>query len=81
MQFCKTSYVVENKIGFVTNNTQWTNYRQSQPGAPAVQRFTGDPGGVRQKEAPTVNKDLTPLSILMLCFLEIIQMLVEKTDS
>jgi hypothetical protein len=42
--------------------------------------FTGGYSGLRQNEAPTINKDSTTLSVFMLYFLEIIYLLVEETN-
>jgi len=36
--------------------------------------------GVKKSEAPHINKDSSPLSVLMLCFTEIFLMLVEQTN-
>jgi hypothetical protein len=60
-------------------DAQWTNTR-SWRGAPIIHRFTGDPSGLRQSQAPTVNKHSTPLSVFMLFFLDIIQLLVVETN-
>jgi hypothetical protein len=62
------------------DNTQQTENTQSQHGAPVIHRFTGGPSGIRHNEAPTINKDLTSLSVFMLFFLEIIQLLVVETN-
>jgi hypothetical protein len=62
------------------DNTQWTDNIHSQYSIPVYNRFTGDPSGIRQNEAPTINKDSTLLSIFMLFSIEIIQLLVEKTN-
>jgi hypothetical protein len=54
---------------------------QSGHGAPVIHRFTGGPRGIRHNAAPTINKDSTPLlSVFMLSFLEIIQLLVVETN-
>jgi hypothetical protein len=45
-----------------------------------IHRFTGGPSGICHNEAPTINKDITALSIFMLFFLEIIQLLVVETN-
>jgi hypothetical protein len=63
-----------------TGCTQWTDSTQSQPSVPVIHRFTGDPSGLRQKKAHDINKDSSPLSIFMLLFLEIMQLLVEETN-
>jgi hypothetical protein len=62
------------------DNTEWRENMQSGCGAPVIHRFTGGPSGIRHNAAPTINKDSTPLSIFMLFFLEIIQLLVVETN-
>jgi hypothetical protein len=57
-----------------------TNTIQSRPSAPVIHKFTGGPSGLRQNEAPHVNKDSLPLSVFMLFFHKIMQLLVEETN-
>jgi hypothetical protein len=62
------------------DNTEWRENMQSGHGAPVIQRFTGGSSGICHNAAPTINKDSTPLSVFMLFFLEIIQLLVVETN-
>jgi hypothetical protein len=48
------------------------------PSAPVTQVYGG---GLRQNEAPNINKDSSPLSVFMFFFLKIMQLLVEETNS
>jgi hypothetical protein len=43
-------------------------------------KFTGKPRGVREEETPSINKDSTPFSFLMLYFAAIVPLLVEQTN-
>ena len=45
-----------------------------------IHRFVGPPKGVKKSEAPHINKDSSPLSVLMLFFTEIFHLLVEQTN-
>ena len=45
-----------------------------------VHPFIGPAKGVKKSEAPHVNKDSSPLSVLMLFFTEIFHLLVEQTN-
>jgi hypothetical protein len=45
-----------------------------------IHGFTRVPSGLRQNEAPIVNKDSSPLSVLMLFSLEILRLLVEERN-
>ena len=45
-----------------------------------IHRFAGSAKGVKKSEAPHINKDSSPLSVLMLFFTEIFHMLVEQTN-
>jgi len=45
-----------------------------------IHRFVGPPKGVIQSEASHINKDSSPLSVLMLFFTEIFHLLVEQTN-
>ena len=45
-----------------------------------VHPFIGPAKGVKKSEAPHVNKDSSPLSVLMLFFTEIFYLLVEQTN-
>jgi hypothetical protein len=58
----------------------WTNTIQSRPSAPVIHKFTGGPSWLRQNEEPHINKDSSPLSVFMLFFHEIVQLLVEETN-
>jgi hypothetical protein len=51
-----------------TGCRDWTNTRQSRPSAPVIHKFTGGPSGLRQNEAPHINKDSSLLSVFMLLF-------------
>jgi len=42
--------------------------------------FVGPAKGVKKSEAPHINKDSSPLSVLMLYFTEIFLLLVEQTN-
>jgi len=44
-----------------------------------VHPFVGPAKGVKKSEAPHINKDSSPLSVLMLFFTEIFHLLVEQT--
>ena len=61
------------------NFTKWT-VNTNCPTAPLVHKFTGSPSGLRQTEEAHNNKDSSPLSIFVLFFFEIIQLLVEETN-
>jgi hypothetical protein len=50
------------------DDTQWTDNKRPRRGAPVIHRFTWGPSGMRQNQAPTVNKHSTPLSVFMLFF-------------
>jgi hypothetical protein len=45
-----------------------------------VHRFTGGDRGKKKNEAPHLNKDLSPLSVCMLCFESVIDFLVIETN-
>jgi hypothetical protein len=45
-----------------------------------VHPFTGGPSGVRIQEVPHVNNDSTPVTVFLLFFMEMIQLLVAETD-
>jgi hypothetical protein len=45
------------------DDTQKTENTQSQHGAPVIHRFTGGPSGIHHNEAPTINKDSTPMAV------------------
>jgi hypothetical protein len=45
-----------------------------------VHPFVGPAKGVKKSEAPHINKDSSPLSVLMLFFTEIFHLLVEQTN-
>jgi len=45
-----------------------------------VHSFVGPAKGVKKSEAPHINKDSSPLSVLMLFFTEIFHLLVEQTN-
>ena len=45
-----------------------------------IHPFVGPAKGVKKSEAPHVNKDSLPLSVLMLFFTEIFHLLVEQTN-
>jgi len=45
-----------------------------------IHPFVGPPKGVKKSEAPHINKDSSPLSVLMLFFTEIFRLLVEQTN-
>jgi hypothetical protein len=61
----------DNKID--TGCRDWTDTTHSRPSASVIHKFTEGPSELRQNEAP-------PLSVFMLFFLEIIQLLVEDTN-
>jgi hypothetical protein len=63
-----------------TDCRDWTNTTQTLSPMPMIHKFTGEPSGLRQNEAPHMNKDLSPLSTFMLFFLEIIQQVVKETN-
>jgi hypothetical protein len=63
-----------------TGCRDWTYITHSRPSAPVIHKFTGGPSGLRQNEAPHINKDSSPLSVFMLSFIEIIPLLVEETN-
>jgi hypothetical protein len=63
-----------------TGCRDWINSRQSQHSAPVVHKFTGGPSGLTKNKVHYVNKDCSPLSIFMLIFLEIMQLLLEETN-
>jgi hypothetical protein len=48
-----------------TNFTQWTDNTNCRPTIPVVHRFTGYPTGLCQTEPPHINKEPSPLNILM----------------
>jgi hypothetical protein len=64
-----------------TGCTDWTNTIQSRPSAPVIHKFTGGPSGLIKNETPHINKDSLPLSVFMLFFYEIMQLLVEETNN
>jgi len=45
-----------------------------------IHPFVGPAKGVKKSEAPHINKDSSPLSVLMLFFTEIFHLLVEQTN-
>jgi hypothetical protein len=45
-----------------------------------IHPFVGPAKGVKNCEAPHINKDSSPLSVLMLCFTQIFQLLVDQTN-
>jgi hypothetical protein len=45
-----------------------------------IHPFVGPAKGVEKSEAPHINKDSLPLSVLMMFFTEIFHMLVEQTN-
>ena len=45
-----------------------------------IHPFVSPAKGVKKSEAPHINKDSSPLSVLMLLFTEIFHLLVEKTN-
>jgi hypothetical protein len=53
---------------------QWTVNRIRRPSAPVIHRFTGGSSALR------LGKDSTPLSVFMLFFLKIIQLLAEEAN-
>jgi hypothetical protein len=57
-----------------------TDTRQSWNSALVVHKFTEKPSGLRQNEAPNIHKYSSSLSIVMLFFLKIMQLLVEKAN-
>ena len=63
---------------------QWKHIRkwglQSQADQTYVHQFTGSDRGEKQNEAPHINKDSSPLSVLMLYFTSAIDMLVRETN-
>jgi hypothetical protein len=63
-----------------TGCRDWTNTRQSEPSAPVIHKFTGRPSGLRQNEAPHINKDSSPLRVSCSFFHEIMQLLEEETN-
>jgi hypothetical protein len=46
-----------------------------------IRPFVGQAKGVKKSEAPHINKDSSPLSMLMLFFTEIFHLLVEQTHA
>jgi len=45
-----------------------------------IHPFVGPAKGVKKSEAPHINKDSSPLSVLMMFFTEVFHLLVEKTN-
>ena len=45
-----------------------------------INHFVGPAKGVKKSEAPHINKDSSPLSVLVLFFTEIFHLLVEQTN-
>ena len=45
-----------------------------------IHPFVGPPKGVKKSEVPHINKDSSPLSVLMLFFTDIFHLLVEQTN-
>jgi hypothetical protein len=45
-----------------------------------IHPFVGPAKGLKNREAPHINKDSSPLTVLMLFFTEIFQLLVEQTN-
>ena len=45
-----------------------------------IHPFVGPAKGLKKSEAPHINKDSSPLSVLMLFFTEIFHLLVEQTN-
>jgi hypothetical protein len=43
--------------------------------------FTGGPCGLKIQEAPYINKDSTPITILLFFFMEVIQLMVAETNN
>jgi hypothetical protein len=52
----------------------------TKPTVPLVHRFTGCPSVLRLYEAPHIGKESTAISVFMLFFAEIIQLLVDETN-
>jgi hypothetical protein len=46
-----------------TGWTEWIDSTQSRLSVPILHRFTGGPSGLRQNEAPNINKDTFPLRV------------------
>jgi hypothetical protein len=63
-----------------TSCTEWSDTTQSQHSVPMIQKFTAGPSGLRKNKVPRINKDSFPLSVFMLFFVEIMQLLVEETN-
>jgi hypothetical protein len=61
-----------------TSETQVHTWSRPQDtwNSDGVQSFTGGPCGLRIQDAPHVNNDSTPITIFLLCFMEVIQLLV-----
>jgi hypothetical protein len=53
---------------------------QSQANQPHVHQYTGGDRGKKQNEAPHINKDSSPLSVFMLYFAPVIDLLVTETN-
>jgi hypothetical protein len=53
---------------------------QSQANQPHVHQYTGSDRGKKQNEAPHINKDSSPLSIFVLSFVSVIDLLVTETN-
>jgi hypothetical protein len=53
---------------------------QSQANEPRVHQYTGGDRGKKQNETPHINKDSSPLSIFMLYFVSVIDLLVTETN-
>jgi hypothetical protein len=61
------------------NRTDWQS-SISTLGTSNPQLYKG-PSGIRQNEVPRINKDWTPTSVFMLLLFEVIQLLVEVTNT
>jgi hypothetical protein len=54
----------------ISHTQQWTCYKQAQSSASVIHTFSDGPCGLRQTEAPFINRSSAPPNLFMLIFLE-----------
>jgi hypothetical protein len=59
---------------------RWMRTASTRPNIPVIHRFMGGPSGLRLHEVPHTGKESIALSVFMLFFVEVIQMLVYETN-
>jgi hypothetical protein len=72
--------VPEDELQAATSGSRFPTWGPPQGRNITVHPFVGPAKGVKRSEAPHINKDSSPLSVLMLFFSQILHLLVEQTN-